>query len=86
LLLRDAEEMIGAPLIVTANGGLNGGGTKLSDVGRNVIARYRKIEKSACRAARADLQALTRITADRSGSQQQELTRTRAFPRRKKSA
>jgi molybdate transport system regulatory protein len=56
--LRDAEAAIGVPLIVTASGGAKGGGTKLSATGRDVVARYRRIEQIASRAAGADLKAL----------------------------
>jgi len=61
LLLRDAEAVIGAPLIVTATGGAKGGGTRLSDAGSMVIARFRSIEQNAALAARNDLHALERI-------------------------
>ena len=39
-------------------GGKNGGGAKLTPFGLSLIARYRKIERSAESAARKELQAL----------------------------
>ena len=73
LLLRDAEAMMGSPLIVRATGGSKGGGSKLSDTGRTVIAHYRKIEQSACRAARLDVLALRRLAAG-SGAAAQKIS------------
>ncbi|HEX4080445.1 MAG TPA: LysR family transcriptional regulator [Rhizomicrobium sp.] len=63
LLLRDAEAVIGAPLIVTATGGAKGGGTKLSGIGHDVVARYRRIEQTASHAVRSDIEALTGLAA-----------------------
>ena len=39
-------------------GGRNGGGAVLTPFGRSLVARYRKIERSATSAARKELQAL----------------------------
>ena len=39
-------------------GGKNGGGAVLTPFGRSLVARYRKIERSATSAARKELQAL----------------------------
>ena len=39
-------------------GGKNGGGAVLTPFGRSLVARYRKIERTAASAARKELQAL----------------------------
>src|SRR6185436_2364265 len=39
-------------------GGKNGGGAVLTPFGRSLVARYRKIERTAATAARKELQAL----------------------------
>ena len=39
-------------------GGKNGGGAVLTPFGRSLVARYRKIERTATSAARKELQAL----------------------------
>ncbi len=60
LLLQALEESFGAPLVETATGGKQGGGARLSRLGRSVVAGYRRIEKRAGQAVMADLRALGR--------------------------
>jgi molybdate transport system regulatory protein len=46
------------PVVATAAGGVRGGGTALTGFGREVVRRYRRIEASAQRAGKRDLDAL----------------------------
>jgi molybdate transport system regulatory protein len=50
LLLKEADETFGKPLLATSQGGRQGGGAALSEVGRKVIAEYRAIEAAAHKA------------------------------------
>ena len=58
VLLDTMNRCFRAPLVATAAGGAHGGGTRVTDVGREVIARYRRAEAAARRAAAHDLDAL----------------------------
>src|SRR3954466_773435 len=60
LLLQAVEDTFGAPVITTATGGAKGGGAKLTELGRMVIARYRSIEAQAGHAAAGELLELSR--------------------------
>lgn len=60
LLLRAIEEMFGQPVIVTLRGGVRGGGSALTPLGRLAVANYRQLEQDAALAAQralADLEA-----------------------------
>ena len=59
-LLVDALNIaFGEPLVAKQTGGRGGGGAVLADFGREVVQRYRRIERRAASAGRADLEALT---------------------------
>ncbi len=60
LLLQALEDTFGAPVIATATGGAGGGGAKLTDLGKKLVARYRAIEANAARAAATELDELSR--------------------------
>jgi molybdate transport system regulatory protein len=60
LLLQAVEDTFGAPVITTATGGARGGGAKLTDLGKAVIARYRAIEAQAVRATAGELTELSK--------------------------
>lgn len=61
LLLQAVEDTFGAPVITTATGGARGGGAKLTELGKTVIARYRAIEAQAARATAGDLTELCKV-------------------------
>jgi molybdate transport system regulatory protein len=63
LLLQAVEDTFGSPVLTTATGGAKGGGAKLTELGKTVIARYRAIEAQAARAAAGELSELTRAAA-----------------------
>ena len=69
LLLQAVEDTFGAPVISTATGGAKGGGAKLTELGRTILARYRSIETQASHATAGELTELTKAAA---GSTQQE--------------
>src|SRR5215510_9931935 len=61
LLLQAVEDTFGAPVISTSTGGARGGGAKLTEFGRQLVARYRQIETQAAKAAAGELAELSRI-------------------------
>lgn len=61
LLLQALEECFGQELVQTATGGKRGGGATLSPAGQAVVEAYRRIEKSAEKAANRHLDALSRL-------------------------
>lgn len=62
LLLQAVEDTFGAPVISTATGGAKGGGAKLTELGRSLVARYRAIESQAAKATAGELSELSRGT------------------------
>jgi molybdate transport system regulatory protein len=60
LLLQAVEDTFGAPVIATATGGAHGGGAKLTELGKAVVARYRAIEAQAIRATAGDMAELVK--------------------------
>ena len=63
LLLQAVEDMFGAPVIATATGGAKGGGAKLTDLGKLIVARYRAIESHAARATAGELNELVKAAS-----------------------
>jgi len=61
LLLQETEAIMGAALVVTETGGKQGGGARLTPLGRSVIAHYRAIEKRAVRSVSSELRALAQM-------------------------
>jgi molybdate transport system regulatory protein len=49
-----------APLVEAAKGGAAGGGARLTPLGEEVLARYRRMQARAARAVAAELAALAR--------------------------
>jgi molybdate transport system regulatory protein len=63
-LLVDALNVaFGEPLVAKQTGGSGGGGAMLTKLGREVVQRYRRLERRAASAGRADLEALTAALA-----------------------
>lgn len=69
LLLQSVEDTFGAPVISTATGGARGGGAKLTELGKTVLARYRAIEAQAVRATTGELSELTKAATVPGGEQ-----------------
>lgn len=62
LLLQALEKTFGAPMVTTSTGGRDGGGTRLSPLGKLVVTRYRALEKATAMASAADLATLAKRT------------------------
>ena len=80
LLLQAVEDTFGAPVITTATGGAKGGGAKLTELGKSVVARYRAIETQAAKATAGDLTELSKtatgsLTDDRAGKKRERAQR-----------
>ncbi len=63
LLLQAVEDTFGAPVISTATGGAKGGGAKLTEFGRSLVAKYRTIESQASKATAGELSDLTKASS-----------------------
>ena len=63
LLLQAVEDTFGAPVISTATGGAKGGGAKLTEFGRSLVAKYRMIESQAAKATAGELSELMKASA-----------------------
>ena len=59
-LVEALNQLLGAAVVEASPGGYRGGGARLTDAGRNLVADYRAIERAAQRAAEARLAALVR--------------------------
>lgn len=61
LLLDELNRSLRMPAIDSAKGGPHGGGSAITDSGRELIALYRQVEATAARACRAELARLVRL-------------------------
>ena len=57
-LVDEINRICGHAVVEPQTGGKHGGGATLTTFGANLVARYRKIERDAARAARKELMAL----------------------------
>lgn len=62
-LVDELNGMFRRPLVQAVSGGARGGGARLTALGEDVLARYRRIEARSARAAAAELSALRRLLA-----------------------
>lgn len=67
LLVATMNRCFRAPLVETAKGGRGGGGARLSALGREVLGRYRRMEKLTGEAIAPEMAALRRALADGQG-------------------
>lgn len=58
-LVETLNQSLREPAVITATGGTHGGGARLSEVGAEIVRRYRAIEDIAMQAAAEDVAALT---------------------------
>ncbi|WP_288410211.1 LysR family transcriptional regulator [uncultured Herbaspirillum sp.] len=58
LLVEEMNRCFASPLVATATGGARGGGAAVTELGREVLARYRRMQKKAATAIAADLRHL----------------------------
>jgi molybdate transport system regulatory protein len=58
MLVRERNETLGTAVVEIHKGGTRGGGAELTRSGRQVIGRYRAVEKKAAKAGAEDIVAL----------------------------
>ncbi|MCP1572164.1 molybdate transport system regulatory protein [Herbaspirillum rubrisubalbicans] len=58
LLVEEMNRCFASPLVATATGGARGGGAAVTELGQEVLARYRRMQKKAATAIAADLRHL----------------------------
>ena len=61
LLVQEMQDTFNGAVVTTEIGGSDGGGTKLTELGTNLVKTYRRIEARAARAAEADLETLAAL-------------------------
>ena len=64
LLLDELNACLRSPAIISVQGGAAGGGSRLTDAGRRLVATYRRIERTAEAACSDDLQDLVAMLGD----------------------
>lgn len=64
LLVDTMNQSFRSPLVETATGGKGGGGARLSELGREMLARYRSMEAKAVAASAEDMAAIRAQIAD----------------------
>jgi molybdate transport system regulatory protein len=67
LLLDSINQAFATPAVTAATGGRRGGGARLTDFGRELLERYRRLEAQAQEAAADDLAALESVARPTSG-------------------
>jgi molybdate transport system regulatory protein len=68
LLLDSINQAFETPAVIATTGGQRGGGARLTDFGRDLLERYRRLEAEAQEAAAADLATLERVARPTVGS------------------
>ncbi|OVZ55610.1 ModE family transcriptional regulator [Pigmentiphaga sp. NML080357] len=63
LLVDELNRSLREPAVESAVGGARGGGTMVTEAGKEIIRRYRSIEATAQAAAAEDIEAMTRMLA-----------------------
>lgn len=61
MLIDQLNQSLREPAVASAVGGQHGGGSELTDTGRELIALYRGIEAQALKAAQADIRKLLKL-------------------------
>ncbi|WP_119165453.1 winged helix-turn-helix domain-containing protein [Algihabitans albus] len=64
LLVETMNACFKAPLVEASRGGSGGGGSGLTDTGRDVLDRYRALEEKAAAAIAEDLEAFTPLLVE----------------------
>ena len=65
-LIQETGATFGAPLVDGSAGGTKGGGTKLTALGRKVVALYRRAEAQAAKAAQSEIELLKKSAQGKS--------------------
>ena len=63
LLVEEMNRCFASPLVATATGGARGGGAVVTELGQEVLARYRRMQKKAAASIAADLGHLRSLMA-----------------------
>jgi molybdate transport system regulatory protein len=63
LLVDTMNQCFKSPLVETATGGKGGGGARISDLGREVLRRYREMEDKAAQAVADDMATFSTLFA-----------------------
>lgn len=64
LLLDTLNRSLRRPAVASVKGGAHGGGCELTEVGRELVALYRRVERQAAVACRADIRRLMGLIGD----------------------
>jgi molybdate transport system regulatory protein len=59
LLIQALQKTFDGPVVTAEAGGTSGGGTQLTELGKNLLKLYRRVESRAADAVRADLDSLS---------------------------
>lgn len=65
LLVDTMNQCFRKPLVGTATGGKGGGGAQITDLGMEVLRRYREMERKAAVAVSEDMAALSTLFAEK---------------------
>ena len=65
LLVDEMNTMFKEPVVTTSKGGKGGGGAQLTELGKEVLERYRRMQKVTANAIDDDLQALRRVLSNK---------------------
>ena len=74
-LIAELNAMFADQVVDAQPGGRNGGGAHLTDVGADIVRRYRAIEINAARASRVHIVALEKLTVTPASSRRAPRTR-----------
>ncbi len=65
LLVDTMNQCFRAPVVETSAGGKGGGGARVTELGHEVLRRYRDMERTAADAVAKEMAAFTRLLAER---------------------
>jgi len=72
LLVDEMNTMFKEPVVTTSKGGKGGGGgAQLTELGKEVLARYRRMQAATAKAVEEDLQALRQVLSHKRVSAEQ---------------
>src|SRR5262245_40414485 len=86
LLVENMNTMFRAPVLTPAIGGTQGGGAALTPLGREIIARFRRMETATGKAIASDLAALKSRAKTGTGAKHRKPGATIAPPRLSRAA
>jgi len=85
LLVDELNSCFRGPLVATAKGGHEGGGAKLTELGKEVISRYREMERLTSVAIKKELDALRALAAGPKASRSKKASAPKAKPAKRRS-